>query len=202
MALTQIDLTMELREVSLKNRPQQLHDISPKETVPVLQLQNGEVIDESLDIMLWCFQQNEGQLEYSSQLEFIKIIDGKFKYWLDRYKYHERHPEYSRDYYRDKCTVILSQFENLLEKNIYFSGNEMQLADMAIFPFIRQFAHVDKDWFLSAFQALTEWYQRIHASPVFTGVMEKYDFWKEGDDPLLINFYEIGNTEQPTLQKL
>ena len=202
MALTQIDLTMELREVSLKNRPQQLHDISPKETVPVLQLQNGEVIDESLDIMLWCFQQNEGQSEYSSQLEFIKIIDGKFKYWLDRYKYHERPPEYSRDYYRDKCTVILSQFKNLLEKNIYFSGNEMQLADMAIFPFIRQFAHVDKDWFLSAFQTLTEWYQRIHASSVFTGVMEKYDFWKEGDDPLLINFYEIGNTEQPTLQKL
>ena len=202
MALTQIDLTMELREVSLKNRPQQLHDISPKETVPVLQLQNGEVIDESLDIMLWCFQQNEGQSDYSSQLEFIKIIDGKFKYWLDRYKYHERYPEYSRDYYRDKCTVILSQFENLLEKNIYFSGNEMQLADMAIFPFIRQFAHVDKDWFLSAFQTLTEWYQRIHASPVFTGVMEKYDFWKVGDDPLLINFYEIGNTEQPTLQKL
>ena len=202
MALTQIDLTMELREVSLKNRPQQLHDISPKETVPVLQLQNEAVIDESLDIMLWCFQQNEGQSEYSSQLELIKIIDGEFKYWLDRYKYHERYPEYSRDYYRDKCTVILSQFENLLEKNIYFSGNEMQLADMAIFPFMRQFAHVDKDWFLSAFQTLTEWYQRIHASPVFTGVMEKYDFWKEGDDPLLINFYEIGNTEQPTLQKL
>ena len=202
MALTQIDLTMELREVSLKNRPQQLHYISPKETVPVLQLQNGEVLDESLDIMLWCFQQNEGQSEYSSQLELIKIIDGEFKYWLDHYKYHERHPEYSRNYYRDKCIIILSQFENLLEKNIYFSENEMQLADMANFPFIRQFAHVDKDWFLSAFQTLTEWYQRIHASPIFTGVMEKYDFWKEGDDPLLINFYEIGNTEQPTLQKL
>ena len=202
MALTQIDITLELREVSLKDRPTQLYDISPKETVPVLQLQNGEVIDESLDIMLWCFQQNEGQSEYSSQLEFIKIIDGEFKYWLDRYKYHEMHPEYSRDYYHDKCTVILSQFEKLLEKNIYFSGNEMQLADMAIFPFIRQFAHVDKDWFLSAFQTLTEWYQRIHTAPVFTGVMEKYDFWEEGDDPLLINFYEIGNTEQPTLQKL
>ena len=110
MALTQIDITLELREVSLKDRPTQLYDISPKETVPVLQLQNGEVIDESLDIMLWCFQQNEGQSEYSSQLEFIKIIDGEFKYWLDRYKYHERHPEYSRDYYRDKCAVILFQF--------------------------------------------------------------------------------------------
>ena len=202
MALTQIDLTLEMREVSLKNRPPQLHDISPKGTVPVLHLQNGEVIDESLDIMLWCLQQNEGQSDFSSQLDLIKIIDGDFKYWLDRYKYHERHPEYSRDYYRDKCADILSQFENLLEKNTYISGNEMQLADMAIFPFIRQFAHVEKEWFLSAFQTLTEWYQRIHASPVFTGVMEKYDFWKKGDDPLLINFYEIGNTEQPTLQKL
>ena len=202
MALTQIDLTLELREISLKDRPPQLHDISPKETVPVLYLQNGEVIDESLDIMLWCFHQNGWQSEYSSKLELIKIIDGDFKYWLDRYKYYERYPKYSRDYYRDKCAAILSQFEKLLEKNPYFSGNKMQLADMAIFPFIRQFAHVEKDWFLSAFQTLTEWYQRIHASPVFIGVMEKYDFWKEGDGPLLINFYEIGNTEQPILQKL
>ena len=192
----------EHREVILRDRPPEMMAISPKGTVPVLQLPNGEVLEESMDIMLWCFQQNEGQSEYSFQLKLIKIIDGDFKYWLDRYKYHERYPEYLRDYYRDKCTVILSQFENLLEKNIYFSENEMQLADMAIFPFVRQFAHVKKDLFLSAFQTLTEWYQRIHASPVFTGVMEKYDFWKEGDDPLLINFYEIGNTEQPTLQKL
>ena len=114
MALTQIDLTLEMREVSLKNRPPQLHDISPKGTVPVLHLQNGEVIDESLDIMLWCLQQNEGQSDFSSQLDLIKIIDGDFKYWLDHYKYHERHPEYSRDYYREKCVDILSQFENLL----------------------------------------------------------------------------------------
>ena len=179
MALTQFDLTLELREVSLKDRPPQLHNVSHKETVPVLHLQNGDVIDESLDIMLWCFHQNGGRSGYSFQLKLIKIIDWDFKYWLDHYKYHERYPEYSRDYYRDKCATILSQFEILLEKNTYISGDEMQLADMAIFPFIRQFAHVDKDWFLSAFQTLTEWYQRIHASYVFTGVMEKYDFWKE-----------------------
>jgi len=203
MALTQINQTLELREILLSNRPKQLYKISTKGTVPVLILQSGKVIDESLDIMLWCFDQKDNQLNYKSQLEYIKIIDDDFKYWLDHYKYHDRFPKYSMEYYRDKCAEILFQFENLLEKTPFFnSGNEMQITDMAIFPLIRQFIHVDMDWFFSVFQALTEWYQRIHISPIFISVMEKYDFWKEGTSPLLINFYEIENNEKLFLKKL
>ena len=202
MALTQIDLTMELREVSLKNRPQQLHDISPKETVPVLQLQNGEVIDESLDIMLWCFQQNEGQLEYSSQLEFIKIIDGEFKYWLDRYKYHNRFPEYPQVYYRDKCVDILNNIENILGNKPFIIDNNIQFTDMDIFPLIRQFVYVDRLWFSDRFQALTEWYLQIQISSIFTSVMEKYDLWEEGLDPKLVNFFEKRNNEKSILKTL
>ena len=96
MALTQIDLTLELREILLSDRPRELYHISPKGTVPVLFLRNGDVIDESLDIMLWCFNKLNGQLDYTPQLELVKIIDGDFKYWLDRYKYHDRYPEYTQ----------------------------------------------------------------------------------------------------------
>ena len=202
MALTQIDITLELREVSLKDRPTQLYDISPKETVPVLQLQNRVVIDESLDIMLWCFQQNEGQSEYSSQLEFIKIIDGEFKYWLDRYKYHDKFPEYPQVYYRDKCVDILNNIENILRNKPFIINNNIQFTDMAIFPLIRQFVYVDRLWFSDRFQALTEWYLQIQISSIFTSVMEKYDLWEEGLDPKLVNFFEKRNNEKSILKTL
>ena len=104
MALTQINQTIELREISLSDRPNQLYQISRKGTVPVFCLMTGKVIDESLDIMLWCFDQKERNTNHSSQLELIKFIDDDFKYWLDHYKYYERHPENLKEYYK-KCLL-------------------------------------------------------------------------------------------------
>ena len=202
MALTQINLTLELREILLSDRPRELYHISPKGTVPVLFLKNGEVIDESLDIMLWCFKKLNGQIDYSSQLELIKIIDGDFKYWLDRYKYHNRFPEYPQVYYRDKCVDILNNIENILGNKPFIINNNIQFTDMAIFPLIRQFVYVDRLWFLDRFQALTEWYLQIHISPIFTSVMEKYDLWEEGLGPKLVNFFEKKNNEKSILKTL
>ena len=202
MALTQINLTLELREILLSDRPKELYDISPKGTVPVLFLKNGEVIDESLDIMLWCFKKLTGQIDYSSQLELIKIIDGDFKYWLDRYKYHNRFPEYPQVYYRDKCVDILNNIETILGNKPFIINNNIQFTDMAIFPLIRQFVYVDRLWFLDRFQALTEWYLQIQISSIFTSVMEKYDLWEEGLDPKLVNFFEKKNNEESILKTL
>ena len=202
MALTQIDLTLELREILLSDRPRELYHISPKGTVPVLFLKNGEVIDESLDIMLWCFKKLNGQIDYSSQLELIKIIDGDFKYWLDRYKYHNRFPEYPQLYYRDKCVDILNNIENILGNKPFIINNNIQFTDMAIFPLIRQFVYVDRLWFSDRFQALTEWYLQIQISSIFTSVMEKYDLWEEGLDPKLVNFFEKRNNEKSILKTL
>ena len=202
MALTQIDLTLELREILLSDRPRELYHISPKGTVPVLFLKNGEVIDESLDIMLWCFKKLNGQIDYSSQLELIKIIDGDFKYWLDRYKYHARFPEYPQVYYRDKCVDILNNIENILGNKPFIINNKIQFTDMAIFPLIRQFVYVDRLWFSDRFQALTEWYLQIQISSIFTSVMEKYDLWEEGLDPKLVNFFEKRNNEKSILKTL
>ena len=202
MALTQINLTLELREILLSDRPRELYHISPKGTVPVLFLKNGEVIDESLDIMLWCFNKLNGQIDYSSQLELIKIIDGDFKYWLDRYKYHNRFPEYPQVYYRNKCVDILNNIENILGNKPFIINNNIQFTDMAIFPLIRQFVHVDRLWFSDRFQALTEWYLQIQSSSIFTSVMEKYDLWEEGLDSKLVNFFEKKNNEKSILKTL
>lgn len=202
MALTQIDLTLELREILLSDRPRELYHISQKGTVPVLLLNNGEVIDESLDIMLWCFIKLNGELDYTSQLELVKIIDSDFKYWLDRYKYNDKYPEYPQVYYRDKCVDILNNIENILAKKPSIIDNNIQFADMAIFPLVRQFVYVDRLWFLNRFKALTEWYLQIHNSSIFTSVMEKYDLWKEGLNPKLVNFFEKRNNEKLILKKL
>ena len=202
MALTQINLTLELREILLSDRPRELYHISPKGTVPVLFLKNGEVIDESLDIMLWCFKKLNGQIDYSSQLELIKIIDGDFKYWLDRYKYHNRFPEYPQVYYRDKCVDILNNIENILGNKPFIINNNIQFTDMAIFPLIRQFVYVDRLWFSDRFQALTEWYLQIQISSIFTSIMEKYDLWEEGLDPKLVNFFEKKNNDELILKTL
>ena len=192
MALAQIEMTVELREISLKDRPRQLFDISPKGTVPVLQFENGDVIDESLAIMLWCSNQKKDQLWHKNdgvkQLQLIAIIDDDFKTWLDSYKYHDRYSEHPQEFYRGKCESILNEFEDMLKKNQFLTHDKFQLVDAAVFPFIRQFANVDKNWFDHAFVNLSNWLTQIQDSALFANVMQKYEFWHSGDKPLIITF--------------
>ena len=192
MALAQMDFTIEVREVSLKNRPSELTELSSKSTVPVLHLQNGNVIDESLDIMFWCVKQKTDSewkltdLDYQKNL--ITTFDTDFKLWLDKYKYHDRHPENSIEYYQEQCVLILNQFKECLQNNRYLTGDSLQLVDAAIFPFVRQFAHVDLEWFSSRLPGLNRWLEEIKNSNLFISVMKKYKFWKSGDKPLVVNF--------------
>jgi len=186
--------SLQLREVVLKDKPQAMLDISPKGTVPVLHLDNGkdtpQVIDESLDIMLWAIEQN-AELKHSwlgndhagDIQALIASNDGDFKWALDHYKYADRF-EQSAEYYREKAEVFLAELETRLQKHAFLMSDEMTLADVAIFPFIRQFAHVDRDWFFaSEFKALRAWLNTWLDSNQFKAIMKKYPKWTTEQEP-------------------
>jgi len=192
MALSYSKITVQLKEILLSNRPSELYAISIKGTVPVLRVNNNIVIEESLDIMKWALMQNDSNswISYKKRIQFdiIKENDNKFKYWLDRYKYFDRFPEYNRDYYREKCGEYLLKLNQLLECNEYILTNKLLLADVAIFPFIRQFSNVDKYWFKDNYTELSNWLNNILESKLFISVMDKYIEYNDSQKPLITNF--------------
>ena len=191
MVLSYMEVSVELREVLLNERPQSLYKISSKGTVPVLLLKDGKVLDESLDIMQWAIKQGEQKLyedKLNEQNQLIKYNDTKFKYWLDKYKYHVRYLEHSREYYQRKCSKTLAEYDMRLRENEYLMGDRIRLADIAIFPFIRQCANVDQNWFNNKYPNLNRWLEIWKQSRVFKSVMMKYNQWKLGDELLIVNF--------------
>ena len=177
MTLIYAGISVEIREVELRNKPEHLLAISPKGTVPVLQLANGAVIEESLDIMHWALAQNDPEHWLHVSVEVDKLIkwnDGDFKYYLGRYKYADRYPDFPRGHYRQQAEVFLTELEARLINSRYLCGNDFSIADAAIFPFIRQLAGVDSGWFrASGYPALIKWLEAILATELFGRVMAK-----------------------------
>jgi glutathione S-transferase len=182
MAIAYASINPEIREVSLANKPSEMLSLSPKGTVPVLQL--GElVIDESIEVMAWALEKSDPDnwlaLDLQSQQRLIEENDNQFKAWLDKYKYWDRFPEQSQQDYRSQAEKFISKLEKNLTKNSYLLGNQICMADIAIFPFIRQFAFVDKDWFDQAnYPHLQRWLNEFLVSDLFVQVMEKQSVWQ------------------------
>lgn len=177
MALRYSGVPVEIVEVSLKAKPAQMLAISPKGTVPVLDA-GGQVIDESLEIMRWALAQNDPDdwlLEGDSRIaELIEANDQVFKVHLNRYKYAERYPEQPMAVYRAEGALFLQQLDEMLEDRDYLLVGHPSLADIALLPFVRQFAHVDRDWFAQTpYVRLQAWLQRFLESELFTGIMKK-----------------------------
>ncbi|MCJ8339627.1 MAG: glutathione S-transferase [Pseudomonadales bacterium] len=187
LAIAYAQIQLQLREVVLKNKPQQLLQISPKATVPVLQLCNGQVIEQSLDIMFWALEQRDPDqwlLDKPDPLILIEQCDLQFKPWLDKYKYADRHLEHNLDHYRQHCCEYLTILERQLGNQPYLFGSKKSVADAAIFPFIRQFAHVDRDWFYqSDYPQLQAWLTAQIDSVLFKEIMQKYPAWQLGQQP-------------------
>jgi glutathione S-transferase len=185
LALRAAGIRCALREVVLRDKPPELLACSPKATVPVLVLEDGEVIDESLDIMVWALSRNDpdGWLNVDNRAarQLIDENDGDFKSAIDRYKYPDRYPDAAREAYRANGEVFLARLESRLEKNSHLFGDSSSLADIALLPFVRQFAYVDMDWFrASHYQAVNAWLQRFLESARFASVMERYPAWRSG----------------------
>lgn len=189
LALAISNTTCILREVSLANKPDALRAASAKATVPVLVLPNGEVIDESLDIMLWALARNDPEKWLEQDREAIRILialnDGDFKHHLDRYKYHSR---YGSDLveHRSRAMAILDQLESRLEHRPNLCGETRSLADAAIVPFVRQFSRTDLNWFESQpLPNVKGWLQRHLSSELFKAISLKVTPWTDGDTPTL-----------------
>ena len=164
-------------EVSLKAKPAEMLKLSPKGTVPVLSVE-GRVIEESLQIMQWALAQHDPD-DWLLQgdpavLALIAENDQVFKHHLNRYKYAERYPEQPMEHYRAEGEVFLQKLEGLLAEREYLLAEHLSLADVALAPFVRQFAHVDREWFAGTpYQRLQIWLQRFLESPLFIAVMTK-----------------------------
>ncbi|WP_071610062.1 glutathione S-transferase [Pseudomonas sp. 06C 126] len=181
MALRYCAVAVEIVEVSLKAKPAQMLALSPKGTVPVLNV-GGQVIDESLAIMRWALAQNDPEdwllkddpAAQGLMAGLIEENDLVFKVHLNRYKYAERYPEQPLEHYRAEGEVFLRRLEALLAQRDYLLADHLSLADVALAPFVRQFAHVDREWFAGApYPRLQQWLERFLASALFTGVMAK-----------------------------
>ena len=181
MALRYSGVPVNIVEVSLKAKPAEMLALSSKGTVPVLSA-DGRVIDESLAIMQWALAQNDPQdwllmddpAGQAHIADLIESNDQTFKVHLNRYKYAERYPEQPMEVYRAEGEVFLRQLDELLEGRDYLLAAYPSLADIALMPFVRQFAHVDREWFAQTpYVRLQDWLQRFLESDLFTAVMQK-----------------------------
>ena len=192
LAMYYSKINYEHREISLKNRPRELYNISPKGTVPVLVLQTGRVIDESFEIMKWAISVNDPKKWFNNskekQLDAILVNDSHFKKWLDKYKYHVRYPDNEKSFYRSECEKTLDNYEKKLECSDYLFGNQISLGDIALLPFIRQFANVDINRFNGIFVNLSKWLEKLVQLDIFNNMMKKFDDWENGNEPNNIIF--------------
>jgi glutathione S-transferase len=183
-----------LRAIVMKNKPAEMLAASPKGTVPVLVLTDESVIDESLDIMLWALRQNDpSNLLYSenpsafpAMLTLINSSDNKFTNALSKYKHAVRYHETSEVYYRRQCEIFIIELEQRLAAHDYLMGMTPSLADYAILPFIRQFARVDRQWYLQApYPHLRRWLNAHLQSQPFSQAMTNYPLWLESQEECL-----------------
>jgi len=180
LALLYSNSKVELREVVLRDRPPSLLEYSPKGTVPVLVLPNGEILEESMEIMLWCIGKD---MLIGDWQELVELNDNEFKGNLDRYKYPDHFDDViSMEFHRNECLEILNSFDLRLDGG-FLMGNVLSVADLVLVPFIRQFANTDRDWFEQQdIPNVKRWMEEILQSELFSSSMIKYGQWHKGDD--------------------
>lgn len=179
---------VELREILLRDKPVPFLETSPKGTVPVL-VSNNTVIEQSRDIMIWALSKNdpEGWLDMTAEgTTLIDTCDGPFKTALDHTKYAVRFPNLDENAERSNAMIFLTDLDKRLQRTPFLMGPKQTLADMAILPFVRQFANTDRAWFdAQDLGPLTTWLDAFLASDRFAAIMTKYPPWQTGQDQVM-----------------
>ena len=188
-----------LRDLVLSNKPDEMLIASPKGTVPVVVLADGRVIEESLDVMLWALNSKDpddlmhNQAEQntsSAMLALIDEFDSQFKTCLEQYKCAKRYQETNITQCREACEFYIQQLEERLTQHSFLMSNRESLADIALLPFIRQFARVERQWYLqSPYPNVRQWLNNYLQSPMFSKVMAKHPLWLDNhEDVFFGNF--------------
>lgn len=185
LAIAVSGMTVELREVVLRDKPAAFLDVSPSATVPCL-VDGAEVTDESLDVMVRALRHNDpaGWLDMpEAGWDWIALCDGPFKHALDRTKYATRYPDEDAEVTRQDTMAFLRDLDAQTDNWMF---GKPTLADFAILPFVRQFAFIDKPRFdAEPLPAVQAWLGRFLASEDFGKIMHKYPQWQPGDAPLI-----------------
>lgn len=188
IAIASAGITVQLREVVLRDKPAEMLAASLKGTVPVLV--TDQIIEESLDVMRWAMAQSdpEGLMDQMTDAawDLIAECDGPFKTALDLTKYAVRHPEVDPLESRSKAAGFIEKLDHILDGKPWLYGDRAALADFAILPFVRQFAHTDLEWWdVQSFPNAQNWLSNFKGSDRFAGIMTKYAPWKSGADVVL-----------------
>jgi glutathione S-transferase len=184
MALKYASIEYEHREIEFRNKPQAMLLLSPKGTVPVLCV-DGRVLDQSLDIMRWALEKADPDdwrgVDESISQAWVERNDGPFKVLLDQYKYPNRFPQLNQDdVLNGAIDLMLDPMDDLLQSKTYLLGNKISWVDVAIFPFIRQFAAVNPQRFEDMpLTSLKKWLQQHLESELFNAVMDKHPTWTD-----------------------
>ena len=182
MALKYAGIEVQHREIELRNKPESMLMASPKGTVPVLII-GDVVLDQSIEIMRWALQKSDpdnwGGIDEDAAQIWIERNDVAFKTLLDQYKYSNRNPHLNQGEILDTAiALMLKPMNDALEARQYLLGNQQSWVDVAIFPFVRQFSMVNRDWFDQLpFPALKRWLANYLQSELFNAVMHKHPTW-------------------------
>lgn len=180
LALHKAGITMELREILLKDKPAEFLNVSKSATVPTLQT-GDQVLDESLDIMVWAFSRNDPERLLDmpdAGWALIDRNDGPFKTALDHTKYAVRYPELNPAQERSNASEFIYHLEGLLDDQPWLFGATPKIADLAVLPFVRQFAHIDSAWFYAQpWPRVIGWLTTFLQGDDFAKIMQKHAVW-------------------------
>ena len=189
LAVAASGITVELREILLRDKPDAFVAASAKATVPVLVQTDGTILEESRDIMFWALGQNDPEnwlacwhQDKAKVTAFLDELDGPFKTHLDRYKYDSRYEGEDAITHRSAGAAFLQRIDSILATQPWLSGGAAGLMDYASLPFIRQFRIADPDWFdHQPWPHLHPWLQGFLDAAQFAAIMTKYTPWQDGE---------------------